>query len=66
MKCSISTCRDGIGGGSGGTYGELENRIKGEVSLNACAEVSRHATDAARERRIVIACSLSCVLALLG
>jgi hypothetical protein len=50
----------------GGTYGELENRIKGEVSLNACAEASRHAADAARERRIVIACSLSCVSTLDG
>jgi hypothetical protein len=37
------------------TYGELENRIKGDVSLNACAEASRHAAEAARERRIVIA-----------
>jgi hypothetical protein len=53
-------------GGMGRTYGELENRIKGEVSLNACAEASRHAADAARERRIVIACSLSCVLTLPG
>jgi hypothetical protein len=50
----------------GRTYGELENRIKGEVSLNACAEASRHAADTARERRIVIVCSLSCVLTLPG
>ena len=39
----------------GGTYGEFEKRTKGEVSLNACANTSRHAADAARERRIVIA-----------
>jgi hypothetical protein len=49
-----------------GTYGELENRIKGDVSLNACVEASRHAAEAARERRMVIACSLSCVSTLDG
>ena len=34
---SVVVLLERSGGGSGGTYGELENRIKGEVSLNACA-----------------------------